>query len=227
MIIQSPYLRLMAILLISYSFSINLVEGIWMFKARQMYPTADGFMAFQGRVLFWTGVLTIICALMGSTLIQKVGWIWGAILTPSIMLVFGTMFFSVILFEEEFSIVKKFLNVAPLTFIVVTGALWHIFSKGLKYSLFDATKEMAYIPLDNEQKTKGKAAVDIVGAKIGKSAGSLIQITIFTIFPFVNYDDIAGLLMVLFIIICITWAYAAKALSVRYNKRINAQLVKM
>ncbi len=64
------------------------------------------------------------------------------------------------------------LGTTPLMLAVIVGTIQNIMSKSAKYSLFDPTKEMAYIPLDQEQKSKGKAAIDVVGARLGKSGGS-------------------------------------------------------
>eukprot|EP00968_Pinguiococcus_pyrenoidosus_P021988 scaffold2971_cov274-Pinguiococcus_pyrenoidosus.AAC.10 len=58
---------------------------------------------------------------------------------------------------------------------VYVGAAQNILSKASKYSLFDPCKETAYIPLDNEMRTKGKAAIDVIGNPLGESGGSFIQ----------------------------------------------------
>ena len=50
-----------------------------------------------------------------------------------------------------------------------------VFAKGAKFSMFKPAEEMVYIGLDEESRTKGKAAIDVVGAQSGKSAGSILQ----------------------------------------------------
>ena len=50
-----------------------------------------------------------------------------------------------------------------------------VFGRGAKFSMFKPAEEMVYIGLDSESRTKGKAAIDVVGAQSGKSAGAIFQ----------------------------------------------------
>ncbi len=79
---------------------------------------------------------------------------------------------------------------------------------------------MAYIPLDQESKVKGKAAIDVVGARMGKSGGALIQQGLIiacgslgAITPYV-----AGILF----LIIFAWIYSASSLSKQFQK-LNAE----
>ncbi|MES2214936.1 MAG: NTP/NDP exchange transporter [Pseudomonadota bacterium] len=222
MILKSRYLGYICILMISYSTSVNLIEGLWMSKARELYPSTDGFMAYQGNVLFWTGTSTLVWAILGSAIIRRFGWLAAAIITPAMIGTVGAMFFTGVVMQDKLEATFiAFGNLSALAIIVLMGSLQNIFGKGAKYSLFDATKEMAYIPLDDEMKTKGKAAVDVVGTKIGKSMGALMQFATFTIFPSARYEDIAGFLMTAFILICIFWMYGVVSLSKQYSNLLS------
>ena len=61
------------------------------------------------------------------------------------------------------------------TDVYLPACLPQVFSRGAKFSLFKPAEEMVYIGLDDESRTKGKAAIDVVGAQSGKSIGSVLQ----------------------------------------------------
>lgn len=222
MVFTSKYLAVICILMVSYSTSVNLIEGLWMSRAKAMYPETADFMAYMGDVLFWTGVSTLIFIIIGSTVIRKFGWFWGGVLPPAMIFLVGTTFFLFVLIEEYLDVILSgIVVISPLAVVVLVGAMQNILGKGVKYSLFDATKEMVYIPLDKEMKAKGKAAVDVLGTKLGKSIGASVQMITFTIFPAAHHEDIAGFLMAVFIVVCLVWIYGVKLLNADYKKVLS------
>lgn len=73
-------------------------------------------------------------------------------ITPTVLLLTGVGFFSLILLGEPLAPILAKFGMTPLLAAVYVGALQNIFSKSAKYSLFDPCKEMAYIPLDEDMK---------------------------------------------------------------------------
>merc|ERR1712110_225639 len=78
----------------------------------------------------------------------------GALITPASVALTGGIFFSFLLFRDITSPMLAGIGVSVTQAAMLVGAAQNLLSKGTKYSLFDPTKEMSYIPLDQELKTK-------------------------------------------------------------------------
>jgi AAA family ATP:ADP antiporter len=107
-------------------------------------------------------------------MVHRWGWTLPAILTPFVMLVMAIGFFSFLFFGDILSSVAfAVAGLTPLACTVYFGSAQNCLSKAGKYSLFDASKELAFLPLDAEARWKGKSAIDGLGSGVGKSGASL------------------------------------------------------
>lgn len=218
LIMGSRYIGYIVVMIVCYGLVINILEGPWKAKVRELYPTTQEYMTFMGNFNICMGISSVFFMLIGSNLLRKFSWFFSAIITPSIIGLTGTMFFIFVVFEESFREFLGGIAFNPIYAAVMVGALQNILSKSTKYSLFDSTKEMAYIPLSKELRTKGKAAAEIIGAKLGKSSGAFIQSTIFILVPAATFDAISPILMVIFLAVIALWVADVRRLGVKYNQ---------
>ncbi|KAL0903811.1 hypothetical protein M5K25_025864 [Dendrobium thyrsiflorum] len=151
-LISSRYVRDLATLVVAYGISINLVEVTWKSKLKAQFPSPNEYSSFMGDFSTATGIATFTMMLLGRVILRKFGWGVAAMITPTVLLLTGVGFFSLILFGEPLVPLLAQVGMTPLLAAVYVGALQNIFSKSAKYSLFDPCKEMAYIPLDEEMK---------------------------------------------------------------------------
>lgn len=215
-IARSPYLLALVVLVMGYGISINLIEVSWKKYLGMQYPNPNDYQAFMGGFSRVTGILTIFMMLfVGGNVVRILGWRFAALFTPIILIITGMGFFGFVLGQESLAGYIAELGTTPLFLAVMFGAAQNILSKSTKYSLFDPTKEMAYIPLDPESKVKGKAAVDVVGARLGKSGGSLVLILLFTMIG--GITQVTPYIAVILFGIVGAWVLAVFALSKRYN----------
>lgn len=214
-LLHSKYLGLIAILVIAYGVSINLVEVAWKNQLKLQFPIKNDYNSFMGSMTMMTGLVTVLAILFGNSIVRKFGWKRGAMATPWILGLTGVFFFACMIFPEFFAPLAMFLSMTPLMLGVWFGFAQNVLSKSTKYAFFDPTKEMAYIPLDDESKSKGKAAVDVVGARLGKSGGSLMQQIMFAfIGPITVIAPYSAVIMIGIIII---WLLAVSALNKRFT----------
>ncbi|MDR0724009.1 MAG: NTP/NDP exchange transporter, partial [Endomicrobium sp.] len=208
-IFKSKYLGHIALLVICYGISINLVEVVWKGQVSLLYPTKAAYGAFMGSLQLLTGICTIICMLIGTNILRRCSWFTGAIMTPAMIAFTGIIFFGFIIFKDSLSVPIANFGLTVLGIVVSMGLIQNFLAKGIKYSLFDPTKEMSYIPLDDELKSKGKAVVDVVGGRAGKSGGALVlYILLNIVFVGSSLISIAGVVASIFILIILVWCVA-------------------
>jgi AAA family ATP:ADP antiporter len=156
------------------------VEVVWKHEVHELFPNPGEYNLYMNHVTSGIGIMATLAALfVSSNSVRKFGWTFTAMLTPAILLVTSIGFFGCFLMKDSCGdMLLALFGMSPLALAAFFGSTQNILSRTAKYSVFDATKEMAFVPLSAEVKIKGKAAIDGVGARLGKSSGSFIHQTL-------------------------------------------------
>lgn len=175
-LVRSKYMLSIAFVVLAYNIVICLVEVIWKDQVRQLHPNPNDFNAYMSQVTTIIGIISLcISLLVTGQVIRKFGWTFAALATPIILAVTSVAFFFFFFGKDHLAGALAAVGTTPLALVVFCGSLQNCFCRAAKFTLFDSTKEIAFIPLSRESMLKGKAAIDGVGSRLGKSGGSLIH----------------------------------------------------
>ncbi len=220
-VVASSYIRNIALIVFAYNVIINLIEITWKDKLLKLHPSTEAYFAYLNKYTLVSGIIISIVTLCTRHIVRRYGWFSGAIITPLVVLITGGLFFMLVLFEDTFQPLINYFNLSFLSCCVFIGALGLILSKGMKYSVFDTTKEIAFIPLEREVQSTAKAAVDGVGSRFGKSIGGVIQQALLLITGGVQ-ADIVGPVAIIVFLLGAGWIFSVRKLSHAFDSLTKA-----
>ena len=81
--------HVLAMQVVAYGISINLVEVTWKSKIKAQFPNPNEYSAFMGDFSSATGAVTFVMMLLSRTIFKRYGWGVAALITPTVLLITG------------------------------------------------------------------------------------------------------------------------------------------
>ena len=220
--ITSPYLGLIAMLVICYGITDSILENFWKFSLSKCFTNINQYNTFMCQYTMIYGLVSIGIVIVAGNILRLFRWSIAAIITPLIVAAGGIFIFLSFIMKDKFLELSH--SIETYQWVVVVGStIVVVLIKSAKMALFDLSKEMAYIPLDEELKVKGKAVVDVLGYRFGKSGGSGLQVILLTAISVTtgittSYATIAPYSFAVFLTFCLLWIVSVRLLSRRVKE---------
>src|ERR1700722_8754336 len=152
-IFGSRYLVPLAIIVLGYNISVNFADVLWKEQLKRFFVDPNQMLEHMNKITVGIGILATVGGIFFSLLVTRLGWTFTAIITPLVMTTMAIGFFTFMFCGDVLTALSStFFGVTPFAMTVYFGSLQNCLSKASKYSVFDATKELAYLPLDAESK---------------------------------------------------------------------------
>ncbi len=215
-VMRSPYLLLLTLIVLGYNVAINFTDILWKQQLKTYFSDPSALLNHMSFVSFGTGVVAILGAVFFSVLMTRIGWTGTAILTPVLMTILAVGFFLFYFFSDQLSSLSMMLfGLSPLAMTAYFGSWQNLISKAGKYSLFDATKELAFLPLSYQERYQGKAAIDGLGSGVGKSGASMLYQGLLIVFGTVSATS--PIIAVLVMTVLVVWTGGVYFLGKRFK----------
>ncbi len=213
----SRYMICIVVTVIAYNMVINLVEVLWKHEVKELYSDPKQYHLYMNQVTSFIGVIATLTSLfISGNSIRRLGWSFTAMVTPIVLLVTSVAFFGSFVVKENYPfLLHSFFGMLPLALVVFFGTSQNVLSRAAKYTVFDATREMAFVPLSPADKIKGKAVVDGVCSRLGKSGGSVVHQALLLVFSSITQS--APYVGVCLLVVIAIWIAATRVLGKEFN----------
>lgn len=178
-LMESPYLRSLLLIVVAEYVCYTLGELIFLETLKAKYPSPADYCLYMGTLSVWMGILIAVSAIFITPyLLHRYNWSQTFLMVPSLMLVATFAFFSVVCMEKY----GAFGTISSFSIAILLGSIHFCVGRAAKYTLFDAIKELAFIPLKQEGQVKGKLIIDGIGSRLGRGTSSFLSILLFLVF---------------------------------------------
>ena len=110
-ILQSPYLGLIAFIVIGYGLSVNMVEVTWKALLKIQFPNSIDYQAYMGILQTILGATALFIAVfVGGNAMRRYGWYLSAQLTPIVLGITSLIYFIIYFCSPSFVLRRNFLS---------------------------------------------------------------------------------------------------------------------
>ncbi len=215
-----PHILYLTLCIVLFSVLTNMFEVSVKEKMASIYKNQNAYLDFMSTFTQYKGLLCMIINLFNFHFLRRLGWFNIAMITPIVCIVSVNSF---LLYNNNAALVAELFGHIDVGFYAAwAGAVGMVAIYASKYTFFDITKEMALIPLADNDRANGKAAVDGVGGRLGKSGYGAIHFVLCGITGFDRMEDLSMYLVPTTIVLSLVWVWVMIQLSKSYNHAVSS-----
>ncbi len=215
---QKPHILYLVLCVLIFSTLTNIIEITVKERITQLFPNQGGYLEFFSIFTFYKGLFCAIVNTLNIHYLRRIGWFTIAMITPIVCIVSVNSF----LFYTSGLVPDLLISQIPNfhLYAVWGGTAGIILIYTAKYTFFDITKEMALIPLPDDIRANGKAAVDGLGGRLGKSSYGAIHTILCALTGFDHMQELSPYIFTLTLVLSVIWLIVMHKLNACYSEAV-------
>lgn len=156
-------LFVLTLMVFAYFFVSGVMEIVWKFYAREVYPNSNAFNDYLSNCTKLISIISTLLALNTTgAFIRRFSWRINALITPMVLII------PVVILALH----SSFYGVSA-EMMVIFGGVYFCLNRICKFTFFDLSKEVSIVALPYGDQIKSKAIIDGCIPKIGKASESI------------------------------------------------------